>query len=79
MIHKAKDLSPDQKVVVEGLLGRPVSEDEAISVRAITPAAEWLRKSWGSAARQGLDRLSAEEIDAEIAAARKSRRSRQQE
>jgi len=81
MIHKAKDLSPDQKVVVEGLLGRPVSEDEAISVRAITPAAapEWLRESWESAARQGLDRLSMEEIDAEIKAARKARRDRQQQ
>jgi hypothetical protein len=35
MIHSAKDLSPDQKAVVETLLGRRVLEDEEISVRAI--------------------------------------------
>lgn len=37
-------------------------------------APEWLRKSWESSGRSGLDQLSIEEIDAEIAAARKSRR-----
>ena len=35
MIHKAKDLSPEQKVAIESLLGRQVLDDEAISVRAI--------------------------------------------
>lgn len=35
MIHKAKDLSPDQRSAIESLLGRRVLEDEAISVRAI--------------------------------------------
>jgi len=39
MIHKAKDLSPDQKKLIEGLVGRRVLEDEAISVRAFEPAA----------------------------------------
>jgi hypothetical protein len=39
MIHKAKDLSPDQKMLVETLLGRRVLEDEAISVRAFEPPA----------------------------------------
>jgi len=50
-------------------------------VRAVTPssAPEWLRKSWESAARLGLDRLSMEEIDAEIAAARKAGRNRRQQ
>lgn len=33
MIHNAKDLSPDQKLVLESLLGRPVLEEEAVSVR----------------------------------------------
>jgi len=33
-------------------------------------APEWLRKSWESAKQSGLDRLSMDEIDAEIAAAR---------
>lgn len=39
MIHKAKDLSANQKMLIEDLLGRRVLEDEAISVRAIEPAA----------------------------------------
>jgi hypothetical protein len=39
MIHKAKDLSPDQKVAIESLLGRRVLDDEAISVRTIEPPA----------------------------------------
>ncbi len=34
MIHKAKDLSPGQKEVVENLLGRQVLEGEAVGVRA---------------------------------------------
>jgi hypothetical protein len=37
MIRSAKDLSPDQKKVIESLLGRRILEDEAISVRAIEP------------------------------------------
>jgi hypothetical protein len=78
MIHKAKDLSPDQKTAIESLLGRTVAEDEAISIRTFTPASapEWLQSSWDSAKRQELDRLSVEEIDSEIAAARKARRNR---
>jgi hypothetical protein len=80
MIHKAKDLSPDQKMAIESLLGRSVAEDEAISIRTMASASapEWLQQSWESARRLGLDRLSTEEIDAEIAAARKARRNRQQ-
>jgi hypothetical protein len=37
MIRSAKDLSLDQKTVIEGLLGRLVLEEEEISVRAILP------------------------------------------
>jgi hypothetical protein len=78
MIHKAKDLSPEQKKAIESLLGRAVSEGEAISIRTLTPtsAPEWLQKSWESAERLGLDRLSMEEIDAEIDASRKTRSNR---
>jgi hypothetical protein len=36
-------------------------------------APEWLQKSWESAKDAGLDRMSADEIDAEIAAARQAR------
>jgi hypothetical protein len=80
MIHKAKDLSPDQKVAIESLLGRTVAEDEAISIRSLASALapEWLQRSWESAKRLGLDRLSPEDIEAEIAAARKARRDRRQ-
>lgn len=35
MIRNAKDLSPEQRTVIEGLPGRRVLEDEAISIRAI--------------------------------------------
>jgi len=35
---------------------------------------EWLQRAWQSAKEAGLDRLSTEEIDAEIAAARQARR-----
>jgi hypothetical protein len=68
MIHKAKDLSPDQRVVIENLLGRSLAEDETISVRAVSPGSvpEWLRSSWESAERLGVSQLSVEEIDAEI-------------
>lgn len=80
MIHKAKDLSPDQKMAIESLLGRSVAEDEAISIRALASASapEWLQQSWESAERLGVDQLSMEEINAEIDAARKARRNRQQ-
>jgi len=36
-------------------------------------APEWLRNSWATSKEAGLDQLSAEQIDVEIAAARKAR------
>ena len=77
MIRNAKDLSPDQKLAIETLLGRAVSEEEQISIRAIAPP-EWLQESWETAKQEGVDGLTMEEIDAEIAAARRERRERQQ-
>lgn len=78
MIHKAKDLSPDQKAAIEGLLGRVIAESEEISIRALSQLSppDWLKKSWESAKRHGVDQLSGEDIDAEIAAARRARRER---
>ena len=78
MIHKAKDLSPDQRLVIESLLGRAIGENEEIiiSTTDLPFAPEWLKRSWKSAQEQGLDRLSTEEIDAEIVAVRKARRER---
>jgi hypothetical protein len=76
MTHKAKDLSPDQRLAIEGLLGRAIDDYEEITIRAsASPSApDWLKKSWESAQEQGLDRLSPEEIEAEIAAVRNARR-----
>jgi hypothetical protein len=37
MIRNAKDFSPEQKTVVESLLGRRVLDEEEISIRAILP------------------------------------------
>lgn len=78
MICKAESLSEEQKIVVESLLGRAVGQGEAISLRVVPaqPVPEWLEKSWKSAELVGLDRLSMDEIDAEIAAARSDRRNR---
>lgn len=66
MTFRAKELSVDQKTVIEGLLGRSLGEDEAISIRAVgsDAAPEWLRHSWESAEALGVDRLSMEEIEA---------------
>jgi hypothetical protein len=38
MICNAEDLSPDQKTAIEALLGRPVQQGEAVSVRTFEPA-----------------------------------------
>jgi len=76
MTYRAKDLAPDQKAAIESLLGRSIAENEEISIRALPPrpVPDWLKASWDNAQAHGLDRLSPEQIDAEIAAARKERR-----
>lgn len=78
MIYEAKNLSPDEKAAIERLLGRRIAEGEEISIRAlaIPSAPNWLRESWKSAKQQGVDKLSMQEIEAEIAAARKARHER---
>jgi hypothetical protein len=35
MIHRAKDLSPEQIAMIESLLGRRVLEEESISIRTL--------------------------------------------
>jgi hypothetical protein len=79
MIQKVKELSADQRQAIESLLGRPVQQDESISVRALSSgtAPEWMEQSWESARRLGVSELSTEEIDAEIHAARKARPGRE--
>jgi hypothetical protein len=67
-------------------------KNEAISVRTVSidecgefantdsvSAPDWLQNSWENAKRLGLDRLSMEEIDTEIKAARSARRNRSTE
>jgi hypothetical protein len=39
MVYFAKDLSPEQRLAIESLLGRRISEKEAIAIRAYEPAA----------------------------------------
>lgn len=80
MIQLAKDLSPDQKTMIESILGRSIADEDAISIRALksADAPEWLQQSWATAKQYGLDELSAEEIDAEIDAARKARKAARQ-
>jgi hypothetical protein len=73
MIHSVKDLSPDQKLAIESLLGRPISEDEQVSVRTLPASPEWLMSIQQDARKKGTDKLTTEEIDAEIAAARRER------
>jgi prevent-host-death family protein len=43
-------------------------------VKTFAPPPDWLEESWDSAKRQGLDKLTTKEIDAEIAASRRERR-----
>jgi prevent-host-death family protein len=45
-------------------------------VRTLAPPPDWLEKSWDSAKRRGLDKLTSKEIDAEIATSRRQRRGR---
>ncbi len=73
MIHSVKDLSPDQKLAIESLLGRPISEGEQVSVRTVPASPEWLMSIQQDSRNKGTDKLTMEEIDTEIAAARRER------
>jgi hypothetical protein len=73
MIHSVKDLSPDQKAAIESLLGRPISEGEQVSVRAVPASPEWLTSIQQDARNNGTNQLTMEEIDAEIRATRRER------
>ncbi len=76
MIHSAKDLSPDQKQAIESLLGRPILDGEQVSVRTVPASPEWLISIQQDAKEKGADKLTMEEIDEEIASARRAHRSR---
>jgi len=38
MLHKVGNLSPEQRIALESLLGRAISDRETVSVRAFEPA-----------------------------------------
>ena len=39
MLYQVKDLSPEQRHAAEILLGHPVLEDEAVSIKSLKPSA----------------------------------------
>src|SRR5271155_2269911 len=45
-------------------------------VKTFAPPPDWLEKSWASAKRNGLDKLTTKDINAEIAVSRRGRRAR---
>jgi prevent-host-death family protein len=45
-------------------------------VKTFAPPPDWLEKSWGSAKRHGLDKLTMKDIDSEVGVARRERRAR---
>lgn len=45
-------------------------------IKTFAPPPDWLKKSWASARRHGLDQLSTKAINAEIGASRRERRAR---
>lgn len=73
MIHSVKDPSPDKKLAIESLLGHPISEGEQVSVRTVPASPELLMSIQKDAGKNGTDKFTIEEIDAEIAAARRER------
>ena len=76
MTHLTIELPEDQKAVLTAKAQAQGLSTEEYARRVLQHdlAPEWLQKSWESAKESGLDHLSADEIDAEIAAARKARR-----
>jgi prevent-host-death family protein len=42
-------------------------------IRTAAPAPDWLQKAWAGTKRRGLERLTLEDIDAEIAAVRREK------
>jgi cytochrome P450 len=57
MLHPVRSLSPEQRLAVESLLGHPVSDGEAVSIKSIrtTPLLE--RELSAEERRAAVDRL----------------------
>ena len=73
MILNAKDLSPDQKLAIESLLGHTIAQDECVSVRTMSRVPDWLDKAWKGARERGIDRLTPDDIESEIDAYRREK------
>ena len=64
---------PEEQTLAEAAKARAQGLSAAEYARQVLEhdlAPEWLQKSWETSEQAGLDRLSGDEIDAEIAAAR---------
>jgi hypothetical protein len=70
------DLSDEQTLILKAKAqAQGVSTEQyarQVLERDLVP--DWLRESWESAGQSGVNQLSMDEIDAEIAAARRARR-----
>ena len=69
-LPEAEERALQEKARAQGL----TLEAYARQVLAMDLVPEWLRASWRESAENGADRLTADEIEAEIAAARAARR-----
>jgi hypothetical protein len=65
MIHSAKDLSPDQKLVVESLLGRRLADSEEITIGTLQPPAAKPDRGNGNRAAGSRDQRHICEVIAE--------------
>jgi hypothetical protein len=69
----SKTCHANKKLAIESLLGRPICEGEQVSVRTVPASPEWVISLQQDSRKKGTDKLTLEEIDAEIAAARRER------
>jgi hypothetical protein len=69
-LPEAEERALHEKARAQGL----TLEAYARQVLTLDLVPEWLRSSWRESVENGVDRLTAEEIEAEIAAARAARR-----
>ena len=58
MTHRVKDLSREQRLAIESLLSRPVSDDEAISIKGVPPAMAAARQLTSREREEALKRLT---------------------
>ncbi len=57
MLHPVKDLSPEQRRAIESLLGRKVSEEEAVSIKSIRASSILAPNLTAEERKKALERL----------------------